>query len=300
MHKKKVAVTLSAIAILNLSAPAKASAFDLGGFIGGFAGSFSEFISPELAQSLNFYTQLGQTLLKFIDTKSLESLASILPSILGQFGGAGGLAECSGDGADCSGLIGEAGEIDWGKEADAVESAVVETIAASDQAGAQATDSGQISAGVTDPRFRPRVTTQVNNTKIATWTQLQDSQFKARFGEEGQKLDKQGQEADSKVVEESAKTTTEIAGLDNTQDILKKSSVQDTLSMALQQRSLEEQRRSRNALYEGNQTTTHQLSIEQKQDWRDEVERARARESANIEGKAFASFIDSGNTPPSE
>jgi hypothetical protein len=306
MQKKQIAITLSVIAILNLSAPPKAFALDLGGLAGGIIGSLSDlgYISEGLAKNLSFYTKLGESLLKFIDTKSLSALTSILPDILGKFGSSGNLAQCSENGGgDCSedqDLVGEGGVIDWEKVATAVDEGVKAATAAADKSGIEANNSGQISSGVTDIRFRPRITAQINATQTATWAQLQDAQFQALTGKEGQQFIKEERESIAKLVQEHAKNTGEIAKLDNTQDILKKGSINDTLSVALQQRSLEEQLQTRMATYEGNNTKTKQLSIQQKQEWRDEVERAYEQQSADIQGQTYADFISSAYTDPGQ
>jgi hypothetical protein len=296
---KRLIVVLSAITALSLSTAPKASALDLSGFADGLLGSLSEqgYISKGLAENLSFYTSLGEALLQFIDTKSLNALTSILPSILDKYG-ANNCKDYEGECSDLAGddsVIGEAGQVDWGKVSESVSSAVDAAVSESD-AGVSSEGKGAISSGVTDKRFRPRITTLKTNTEIAAWTQLQDAQLKVILSEDGQKFTQEGRDAVAKIVEESGKTTADIAKLDNTQDIIKKGEINKTLGIAMQQRQIEEQLQTRIATYEGNQTATQQLSIQQKQDWMKEVERSQAQQSADAEGKAFSAFIGSAYT----
>jgi hypothetical protein len=310
MRKRQSAITLSAIAILNLSSPPKAAAFDIAGLAGTAIGIFGDlgFIGEGLAQNLSFYTQLGQSLLQFIDTKSLDTLVNILPQVLGKFGGLGGLsgiegglAECSENGGgDCGELIGEGGSLDWGKIATIVEEGIEAANAAADDDSADAENSGEISSGAKDRRYRPLVTAQVRATKNTTWTQIQDEQFNALTGKDGQKFIKEERDAIIKTVKKGIENTTAIAKMDNTQDVLKASAVNDTLSLTLQQRGLEEQLQTRIATYEGNNTKNKQLSIQQEQAWREEIERSYDQQNADTQGQAYSDFISSAYTDPGQ
>jgi hypothetical protein len=313
MRKRQAAITLSAIAILNLSSPPKAAAFDFAGLAGTAIGIFGDlgFIGEGLAQNLSFYTQLGQSLLQFIDTKSLDTLVNILPQVLGKFGGLGGLgglggiegglAECSENGGgDCGELIGEGGTLDWGKIATIVEEGIEAANAAEDSASAEAANSGQISSGAKDKRYRPLVTAQVRATKNTAWTQIQDEEFNVFTGKDGQKFIKEERDAIMKTVKKGIENTTAIAKMDNTQDVLKASAVNDTLSLTLQQRSLEEQLQTRIAIYKVNNTENKKLAIELERAWREEIQRSYDQQSADTQGQAYSDFISSAYTDPGQ
>jgi hypothetical protein len=292
---KKVAVTISII--LLLSTPLKAGAFSFGSFFSGLgADAASQLgISPDLIAKLDLYSQLGQLALKSIQSKSLDSLFSSLPGILAKLGD-NGLAECSDSTIDCQGLLGDAGAVDWENAYKTITGSVY--TATQDADDSNAGGGSAISSGITDPRFRPRITRQLDNTKIATWTQVQNAQYQAITGADGQKATKEGRDAVTKVVEASAKTTAEIQKLDNTQDIIKKNALNSTYSISLQQRQILEQEQSKFAQYDGNQTANEQLSIQQKAAWEDEVRQSQSLLSASAEGDAFSDFITSAYESP--
>ena len=260
-------------------------------------------ISDTLNQSLSVYNQFGKALIQLINTKSLSSLSSILPGILSSLGG----DSCGGDfetycpsggsggnsGGNSGGVVGAAGDIDWQAASDSIDTAVKTATAAADGKFNPNNDDGPISSGITDKRFRPRVTTIASATKVASWAKLQDAQLKIVLGAEGQQFTQDERADDAKIVQEASKNTAEIQKLDNTQDVMKKSQVSTTLGLAMQQRSMEQLRQIKKSTWEGNQTQTQQLSLQQKQDWEKEVERSQARKSAYTQGQAFADFIDS-------
>lgn len=300
MRIKRAGLIFLTVASLNLLPVQKASAFDIGGVASGIIGQLGGLglIDEALANNLTFYTQIGQTLLNVINTKSLDSLVNILPSILGRFTSqdcGGFTGECLSGGGE-SDLLGKAGAIDWGGLAQSI----VETVnSETSDSDSSAPKDGPISSGVTDKRFRPRITTIADNKKTAAWSQLQEAEFEAIFSKEGQEFIDAGRKDVSKMVENSADTTKKIQKLDNTQDILKANSVNDTLSIVLQQRGIEEQLQTRLGVYEGNQTNNKHLSIAQREAWMKEVEESQAHQSAHAEGRAFAEFIGSAYTQES-
>jgi hypothetical protein len=284
---KKTAITLSIL--LLLSSPIKASAFDLGG------DGIGTFDFGAILSKLDFYSQIGKMALNVIQNKSLDSLLNALPGLLGKLD-VNGLAECSDPSIDCQGLLGDAGGVDWEKAYETIKDSVYASTKDADALGTG--NASAISPGITDVRFRPRITTQLDNTKIATWTKVQNAQYQAITGVEGQKATKEGRDAVSKVVEESIKTAGEIQKLDNTQDIEKKKGLLDTYSISLQQRQILEQEQSKFAQYDGNQTANEQLSIQQKAAWEDEVRQSQSLLSASAEGDAFSDFITSAYESP--
>lgn len=279
------AITITAIATLSLSSAPKAEAFSFGNLLGGLA---QDVFGVDIAQDISLYTNLGKALLGVINGKSLDSLLAVLPGILNKID-IDGLAECSDPAIDCDSLLGKAGSVDWENVSDAVEKAVTASISQSDADFSN----GSISAGYTDERFRPRITTQIKNSKIAAWAQLQDSQHKAFFGSEGQDYMKQASETDNKILEQSINGTMDVQELDNTQDIVKKGEVNKTLGLALQQSGNETQRQTQKAILEGNQTETQQLTLEQEKQWKEEIIQAQSQQSVYLEGEAFAEFIGS-------
>jgi hypothetical protein len=306
---RKTAVTLSLLLLLStpLKAPAATGSFDSGGFFdgissdlgggGGIGGFFESIgITPDLLSKLDFYSEIGKIALKAIQSKSISSIFSALPSILGKFDANSDLLECDDSTINCDGLFGEAGSLDWDNASKKIEEAV--SAGTKDSDGSTAGDGGAISPGITDPRFRPRITRQLDNTKIATWTQVQNAQYQAITGVDGQKATKEGRDAVGKVVEASVKTTEEIQKLDNTQDIIKKNALNSTYSISLQQRQILEQEQSKFAQYDGNQTANEQLSIQQKAAWEDEVRQSQSLLSANAEGDAFSDFVTSAYASP--
>jgi hypothetical protein len=283
---KKTAVTLSAIFLL--LTPLNASAFNLGEGIAAF--DFGAILSK-----LDFYSQIGKMALGAIQGKSLDSLLSSLPGILGKLD-VNGLAECSDPSIDCEGLLGAAGSVDWEKAYETIKDSVYASTKDADAASPG--NSSAISPGLTDTRFRPRITTQLDNTKIATWTKVQNAQYQAITGKDGQKAMKDGRDAVQKVLEDSIKTTTEIQSLDNTQDIIKKNALNSTYSIALQQKQIREQEEAKLAQYDGNQTASEQLSVQQKIAWEDEIQKSQNLLSASVEGDAFSDFITSAYAAP--
>jgi hypothetical protein len=306
---KKTTVTLSLL--LLLSTPLKASAvpgfLDSGGIFdsisssfggGGALGSFFESIgiTPDLLSELDFYSGIGKIALQAIRSKSLDSIFSALPGILGKLDTDGDLLECDDSTINCDGLFGEAGSLDWENASKKIEEAI--SAATKDSDSSTTGDGGAISPGITDLRFRPRITRQLDNTKVATWTQVQNAQYQAITGVDGQKATKEGRDAVTKVVEASVKTTEEIQKLDNTQDIIKKNALNSTYSISLQQRQILEQEQSKFAQYDGNQTANEQLSIQQKGAWEEEVRQSQSLLSANAEGDAFSDFVTSAYASP--
>jgi hypothetical protein len=298
--------------IVSLSAPlaAPANAFSFGDILGGagsFLGGLDETtltalgLSKDFVEKFDVYSKVGQIVLGAVKTKSVSSLFSALPGILKGFGN-GTLEECSDPDVDCGGLLGDAGTADWENIYKKIEDSVNETTSASDDVTDDAIASGggigPINSGLTDKRYRPRITTQQEHTKIATWTKVQDAQFQAMTGKDGQKLIKDQQTAVEKVVEESFKVTGDIAKLDNTQDILKKREVNSSLGLQLQGEQISEAQALRLATYDGNQTANEQLSLQQKEQWEKEVQTSQAHASASAEGDAFSDFITSGYTDP--
>jgi hypothetical protein len=291
---KKTVIALSTAMLL--AAPLKASAFDIGGILGGSGGDLLQGsgLSQDLISKIDIYTQIGKTLLSVVRNKSLDSLFSALPGILGKLGADGALMECSDPSIDCEGLIGDAGTVDWESASKTIQDSVYAS--AKDADGLKGKSA--ISSGLTDVRFRPRITTQLDNTKIATWTQVQNAQYQAVTGKSGQKAIKESRKATAKIVEDSIDTATDIGKLDNTQDILKTGEYNRVRAIALQKMQLSEQEQIKLAQYDGNQTANEQLSIQQKVAWEEEVGKSQALLSANAEGDAFSDFITSAYTVP--
>lgn len=307
MKTKQIAVTLSAIVILNLSTPPKAAAFDLsslGDIAGGIIGQLGDLglISEGLAANFGFYTQLGQTLLKFIDTQSLDALVSILPDLLGQFGGldglAGGLAECGEGGADCASLIGVAGGVDWQQIDEIVREGVNAANEAADQTGR--VRPGEIKPGAIDRRYRPLVTAQIRATKDATWSQLQEAEFEALSSKDGQKFVQEERQTIAKIIKDDIENVKKISKTDNTQDILKLQATTHTRGLALQQRSLENQYQIRRSIDEGNNTENRQLAIARERLWREEIERSYDQQGADSQGQAWSDFVNSISVDPGQ